>query len=116
TGRKPIVASTGVPAVSRPSGLVRDPLEAIASSAAPIVLEGRYRLLVGALFRLRGSRRGRWGFVAGWGALAVVIAFLAARHFATQSWPLSNGQPGVLAAVGLLLLLAQAFKAYGGDG
>jgi hypothetical protein len=107
------VASAAVPAVFHPSGLVRDPLEAIAVSAAPIVLEGRYRLLVGALFRLRRSRRGRWAFAAGWGAFAVVIAVLAARHFATQSWPLSNGQPGVLAAVGLLLLLAQAFKAYG---
>src|SRR4029079_1847439 len=29
------------------------------------------------------------------------------------SWPLASGDPGVLAAAGLLLLLAQALKAYG---
>jgi uncharacterized membrane protein YbhN (UPF0104 family) len=43
----------------------------------------------------------------------VVLALLAARHFATTSWPLANGDPGLLAAAGLLLLLAQALKAYG---
>jgi len=42
-----------------------------------------------------------------------VLAFLAARHFATSPWPLAGGQPGVLVAVCLLLLLAQAFKALG---
>jgi Lysylphosphatidylglycerol synthase TM region len=43
----------------------------------------------------------------------VVFALLAVRHFATSSWPLSGGQPVVLVAVGLLLLLAQGFKAWG---
>ena len=38
---------------------------------------------------------------------------LAARHFATTSWPLSSGDPGLLVAAGLLLLLAQALKAFG---
>ena len=42
-----------------------------------------------------------------------VLTLLAARHFATSSWPLSGGQPGVLVAVCLLLLLAQGFKAWG---
>src|SRR5206468_2842843 len=37
----------------------------------------------------------------------------AVRHFATTSWPLSSGHPALLVAAGLLLLLAQAFKAYG---
>ncbi len=41
------------------------------------------------------------------------LALLAARHFATSPWPLSGGPPGVLAAVCLLLLLAQGFKAWG---
>src|SRR5213076_2958857 len=36
-----------------------------------------------------------------------------ARHFATTSWPLSDGEPGVLVAAGLLLLGAQALKAFG---
>ena len=43
----------------------------------------------------------------------LLLAFLAIRHFATTSWPLSRGQPGLLVAAGLLLLLAQALKALG---
>ena len=85
----------------------------IAVSAAPIVLEGRYRLLVGALVRLRRSRRGRWLAGVGYGAIAIALALLAAHHFATTSWPLSNGDPGLLIAAGLLLLVAQALKAFG---
>jgi uncharacterized membrane protein YbhN (UPF0104 family) len=90
-----------------------DPLAAIAVSVAPIVLEGRYRLLVGSLARLRRSRRGRWAIGLGYGAVAIVLVLLAVRHFATTSWPLSNGDPGVLVAAGMLLLLAQALKALG---
>src|SRR5437867_6780016 len=93
--------------------LQRDPLAAIAVPLAPIVLEGRYRLLVGALVHLRRSRRGRWVLAAGSGALVLALALLAARHFATTSWPLASGDPGLLVAAGLLLLLAQALKAYG---
>jgi uncharacterized membrane protein YbhN (UPF0104 family) len=105
---------TGSPiALSRIPDLPRDPLAAVAVSTAPIVLEGRYRLLVASLIRLRRSRRGRWALTAGTGALGVALAFLAVRHFATTSWPLANGRPSVLAAAGLLLLLAQALKAYG---
>jgi hypothetical protein len=70
-------------------------------------------MLVRALARLRRSRRGRWALAAGSGILAIALAFLAARHFVTVRWPLSSGQPGVVVAAGLLLLLAQAFKAYG---
>jgi Lysylphosphatidylglycerol synthase TM region len=88
-------------------------LAAPLASVAPIVLEGRYRLLVDALMRLRRSRRSRWAFAAASGAALVVFALLAVRHFATTSWPLSGGKPGVLVGVGLLLLLAQVFKAYG---
>jgi uncharacterized membrane protein YbhN (UPF0104 family) len=99
--------------VTGSTGFVRDPFAAIAVTATPIVLEGRYRLLVRALVRLRRSRNGVWALAAGSSAFAIALAFLAARHFATTSWPLSNGQPGVLVAAGLLLLLAQAFKAYG---
>ena len=93
--------------------LQRDPLAAIAVPLAPIVLEGRYRVLVGALWRLGRSRPGQWALAAGSGALVVALALLAARHFATTSWPLASGNPGVLVAAGLLLLLAQALKAYG---
>jgi uncharacterized membrane protein YbhN (UPF0104 family) len=93
--------------------LQRDPLAVIAVPLAPIVLEGRYRLLVGALWRLGRSRRGRWTLAAGSGALVLALALLAARHFATTSWPLASGNPGLLVVAGLLLLLAQALKAYG---
>src|SRR6266480_3483525 len=91
----------------------RDPLTTIAVSAAPVVLEGRYRLLIRALWQLRHSRRTRWGVGLGSAALMLLLAFLAVRHFATTSWPLSRGEPGLLVAAGLLLLLAQALKALG---
>jgi len=91
----------------------RDPLAAIAVPLAPIALEGRYRVLVGALWRLSRSQKGRWALAVGSGAVVVALALLAARHFATASWPLANGSPGVLAAAGVLLLLAQILKAYG---
>jgi uncharacterized membrane protein YbhN (UPF0104 family) len=93
--------------------LERDPLAKIAVSAAPVVLERRYRLLMQALWELRHSRRTHWGFAAGSVAVMLVLAFLAVRHFATTSWPLSRGKPGLLVAAGLLLLLAQALKALG---
>src|SRR6185437_514771 len=99
-----------------PSLLPREPSGAALAAvgiAAPIVLERRYRLLVDALVRLHRSRRARWSVAAGSGATMVVLAFFAARHFATSPWPLSGGQPGVLVAVCLLLLLAQGFKAWG---
>ncbi len=91
----------------------RDPLELIAVSAAPIVLEGRYRLLLRALARLRRSRRGRWTAAAGSGTVVLVLSLLAARHYATSSWPLSSGRPSLLVTAGLLLVVAQLFKAFG---
>jgi len=102
-------------AIARPAGarLPRDPLEVIATAGLPIVLEGRYRLLVAALRRVRRSRRGRWGIAAGSGAVATALAVLGARHFATSSWPLSSGNAGVLLAASLLLVLAHALKALG---
>jgi uncharacterized membrane protein YbhN (UPF0104 family) len=104
-----------MPAAPSPLGdrLQRDPLAAIAVPLAPIVLEGRYRLLVGALWQVGRSRRGRWALSAGSGALVVALALVAARHFATTSWPLAGGDPGLLVAAGLLLVLAQVLKAYG---
>lgn len=94
-------------------GEARRPVALIAASAAPIVLEDRYRLLVAALVRLHRSRRSQWTLAVGSGAGVVVLALLAGRHFATSSWPLSSGHPALLVAAGLLLLFAQACKAYG---
>jgi Lysylphosphatidylglycerol synthase TM region len=91
----------------------RDPLVAIAVPLAPIALEGRYRLLVAAIWRLGRSRRGQWVLTIGSSMVVLALAFLVVRHFATTSWPLASGNPGVLVATGLLLLLAQALKAYG---
>jgi uncharacterized membrane protein YbhN (UPF0104 family) len=91
----------------------RGPLALIAVSAAPTVLEGRYRSLVAALVRLHRSRRSQWTLAVGSGAVVIVLALLTVRHFATTSWPLSSGHPALLVAAGLLLLFAQAFKAYG---
>ena len=85
----------------------------IAVSTAPFAFERKYRVLVGALARSRGTRRGRWMLAVGSGAVVVVLVLLAARHFATTSWPLSNGHPALLVAAGLLLLIAHALKAYG---
>jgi len=45
--------------------------------------------------------------------VTLALATLAARHFAAMSWPLSGGPPGVLVAAALLLVLAQALKAFG---
>lgn len=105
---------TRVPKTLPPhTGSLRDPLVVIAEVAAPIVLEGRYRLLLRAFVRLHRSREGRWTLAVGSGAFVIVLALLAARHFATTSWPLSGGQPALLVAAGLLLVLAQALKAYG---
>jgi uncharacterized membrane protein YbhN (UPF0104 family) len=91
----------------------RNPFALIAVSAAPIVLEGWYRVLLAALVRLHRSRRSQWTLAVGSGAVVIVLASLAVRHFATTSWPLSSGKPVLLVAGGLLLLLAQGFKAYG---
>lgn len=85
----------------------------MAVAAAPIALENRYRLLLRALVRLRRSRRGRWSFGLGYGLVAVALALLTVRHFATAGWPLSGGRPGLLVAAGVLLLLAQGLKAFG---
>jgi Lysylphosphatidylglycerol synthase TM region len=104
---------TGTATAADSTRFVRDPLAAVGVSAAPITLEGMYRLLVRALVHLRRSRRRRWTLAAGSAALALALALLAVRHFATSPWPLSGGQPAVIVVVGLLLLVAQAFKAYG---
>jgi uncharacterized membrane protein YbhN (UPF0104 family) len=57
-------------------------------------------------------RSRRLALVAGGGVLLIVLTVLAARRFAETSWPLVHGHPGVLAAAGLLFLLAGALKIY----
>ena len=47
------------------------------------------------------------------GAVTLALAALAARHFASMSWPLSTEHPGLLVGAAFLLVLAQALKAFG---
>ena len=84
-----------------------------ALAAPPFARTTRLRLAGDALRRFHRSRLGRWTLALGSGVGVATLTLLAARHFATTTWPLSNGQPGLLVASGLLLLLAQALKAYG---
>ena len=65
------------------------------------------------LRQLARSRRGRLTLTIASGALAIGLSVLAVRHFAVTGWPISRGHPGLLVGVGLLFLLAYAFKAYG---
>lgn len=109
----PAHATARAPAPPGAAALSLDPLAGVVVSVTPILLESRYRLLVRAYRRLRGSRRGRWAMVAGSGAVMLALAALAARHFAAMSWPLSSRHPGVLVGAAFLLVLAQAFKAFG---
>ncbi len=55
----------------------------------------------------------KWAIGAASAAVTLALAVLAARHFATMSWPLSSRQPGLLVAAAFLLVLAQALKALG---
>jgi len=66
---------------------------------------------VSGLERLRASPSLRRGLAVGSMLGTAALVVLAARHFANTPFPLSGGQPGLLVAAGLLLLLAQALKA-----
>jgi Lysylphosphatidylglycerol synthase TM region len=105
--RPHVVATPGKPAA------LPEPLVVLAVVAAPIVLESRYRLLLGSLARLRHSRRGRWSVGVGYGLVALALALLAFRHFRATGWPLTSGRPGLLVIGGVLLVAAQALKALG---
>jgi uncharacterized membrane protein YbhN (UPF0104 family) len=65
------------------------------------------------LVGLRSMGKGRLVLLGGSGAVAIALVVLLARHFAGMPFPLSQGHPGLLVAAGLLLLLAQALKAFG---
>lgn len=67
------------------------------------------RAVVGAIVC---SQRGRLALAAGGGLLAIGLTMLAARHFAETSWPLVRGHPLLLAASGLLFMLAGVLKIY----
>ncbi len=57
-------------------------------------------------------RSRRLALAAGGGLLLIALTIVAARRFAETSWPLVDGHPAILAAAGLLFLLAGALKIY----
>jgi uncharacterized membrane protein YbhN (UPF0104 family) len=59
------------------------------------------------------SPRGKLGLNLGLGLFAITTSVLAARHFAGMGWPFAGASLGLVAAAGVLFLLAYAFKAYG---
>jgi Lysylphosphatidylglycerol synthase TM region len=65
------------------------------------------------LVRLGASRRGRVTVSLGLSLLTTAILVVAGRSLVDAGWPLAGSNPGLIAIVGLLFLLAYAFKAYG---
>ena len=65
------------------------------------------------LYDLCRSQRGKLALNLGVGLLAISISVLAARHFAGVGWPFSGANVGLVAAAGVLFVLAYAFKAFG---
>ena len=65
------------------------------------------------LYDLCRSPRGKLALNLGVGLLAISISVLAARHFAGVGWPFSGANVGLVAAAGVLFVLAYAFKAFG---
>jgi hypothetical protein len=108
--------------VVRRGGVLGDSRRATLSSGQQAELEPRARgvpesrlwpRLQGRCVHLVRSRSGKRALTAGSGAVALAVALLGARRFADSAWPLSKGHPALLVSVGLLFLLASAFKAYG---
>ena len=59
------------------------------------------------------SRRGRLVVSLGFSIVTTAILAVAGRSLIDSGWPLSQGNPGLVVAAGLLFLLAYGFKAYG---
>jgi hypothetical protein len=66
-----------------------------------------------ALVRLGRSPRGRLAVSLGLAIVTTAILALAGRSLLDSGWPLAHGNPGLVAAAGLLFVLAYGFKAYG---
>jgi hypothetical protein len=65
-----------------------------------------------ALMRL-GSPRARLGVSLGIAVVTTAILALAGRSLVDSGWPLAQGNPLLVAAAGLLFVVAYGFKAYG---
>jgi uncharacterized membrane protein YbhN (UPF0104 family) len=66
-----------------------------------------------AVVGLCRSRKGKIALNVGSALLGIVVALLAARHFAETGWPLANADFQLVAAAGGFFLLSYAFKAFG---
>ena len=65
------------------------------------------------LLRLSRSSRGRVTVSLGLAVSTTAILALAGHSLLDSGWPLAYGNPIIVAAAGLLFLLAYGFKAYG---
>ena len=68
---------------------------------------------MGRAFRILRDRRVRIAINAVFVSGALTAAALTALHFARTGWPLSNADPLLVVAAGVLFLAAYAFKAWG---
>jgi hypothetical protein len=66
-----------------------------------------------ALVRATRSKRGRIGVSLALALATTAILGLAGRTLLDSGWPLAQGNPVLVAAAGLLFVLAYGFKAYG---
>ncbi len=66
-----------------------------------------------ALVRATRSKRGRIGVSLSLALVTTAILGLASRSLLDSGWPLAHGNPVLVAAAGLLFVLAYGFKAYG---
>jgi hypothetical protein len=65
------------------------------------------------LVGLSRTRRGRLAVAIAFAILTTAILAVAGRSLVDSGWPLAHGNPGLVAAAGLLFVLAYGFKAYG---
>ena len=65
------------------------------------------------LVRIGRSPRGRLAVSLGFAIVTTAILALAGRSLLDSGWPLAHGHPGLVAAAGLLFVVAYWFKAYG---
>jgi hypothetical protein len=69
--------------------------------------------LISALARVGRSKRGRLALSLGFAAATTAVLAVVARSLVHSGWPLGGGNPALVAAAGLLFVLAYGFKAYG---
>jgi hypothetical protein len=69
--------------------------------------------LISPLARVGRSNRGRLAVSLGFAVVTTAVLALVGRSLVHSGWPLAHGNPALVAAAGLLFVLAYGFKAYG---